>query len=618
STSIGPVGGILGNYLFTPLTTNGIYNVAMAVTPTGSVLYQPPCSNPPCQSGYTNPQVAIPLAGYDLKADFPFVTVTPTGSPTATPPFAPATFTPTPPNGIPTDQPTPSPIKPTPSVCIPLPTPILQAPAHELCTNSKPTFSAYVSDPNGENVWAIFYSDAYEKFKRMGTSQLPPYPTGTYSQYVPDAYMLNSNGGYWWTAYTQNSATTCTKSADAPAFLLNMDYSAPPAPESPNCTLQNQDFVSGGCTFSCTWPADPEVDNSCSDTANYHAIFWTSPRSQMSDPGWIGNSLTTTVNTTSDGVELYAQLEAKDSLGNVSSASAIGGPFTCPRLNFSDTPTPGGLPSATPTASNTPTPTITPTPTPGDWMHVQGGDVYLNTINQSTGPNKYFLDELSWDTNNNSVGILWSGNGGFFPGLGFLSSRAPLDLKVAGSLSTANNFTYYWEALKNKATDLSNPGLYPNQTVGKPSDLDATNAIYSYSGQGLYSLDNAFNVNRTNGADVTIFLISGSLDIPKNYSLTDSKDTVVFIVNGNIHVSGNVTNAPGITGLFIASQSFTVDKSANQFKLNGMVYTKTLSLKRTYRSFIDPTYEFIYKPQYAVALLPYLGRSQVNWQEVKP
>ena len=51
------------------------------------------------------------------------------------------------------------------------------------------------------------------------------------------------------------------------------------------------------------------------------------------------------------------------------------------------------------------------------------------------------------------------------------------------------------------------------------ADLDAENEIYSYSGLGHYVLDTSFDGDRRSGEkDVTIFLISGSLEITQDFS----------------------------------------------------------------------------------------------------
>ena len=569
------------NYIFNKIT-DGTYNVALAVTPTGSVLYP----------GFTDKQIVVIAGGAPAPVDFPFVTITPVG--------AAPTNTPTPSvTPVITTQPTPTSILATPPAsCLALPTPVMNLPEHQICTATKPTFSATVSDPNGDNAWAHFYSNAYETFSRIGIPKVPP---GGASTYLSDNYMLNTTGGYWWTAYTQSS--TCPRSADAPARLINMDFIAPPKPDSPNCTLQSQSLVSGKCTFSCSWLADPEpTPASCSDTADYHPVFTTSPAGGW-DPGWIGNILSTNV-VTNDGQILYAKLQARDGLSNTSSYSTDSAGYTCPKINYSATPTPGGptytpTPTATPTI--TPSPTITPTPTPGDWVQVGGADTYQKSYNYPIPAGKYFITNLSGDLYNS--GIAWSGAGAWNFGYGNLSDT---NKKVSTSLTNAYNFSYFIESLKNK----EKVTITDTATVGTAAKLDATHTIYSYSGLGYYTLDTSFTPKTT----VTIFLISGSLEIPADFTIPVGY-SLVFVVNGNINVKGTVREIPGF---YISSQTFSVATGPGQFTLDGMVFASTLSLNRTYKSFSTPAYQFIYQPQYAVALLPYLGRNEVNWQEVGP
>ena len=155
------------------------------------------------------------------------------------------------------------------------------------------------------------------------------------------------------------------------------------------------------------------------------------------------------------------------------------------------------------------------------------------------------------------------------------------------------------------------PTLTPTPTLAP--DLDPVNSIYSYSGLGHYTLDPAFDGDRTPEKDVTIFLISGSLEITQNFSLADERDTIVFIVNGNIYIDGNVSRIPG---LYISSQTFSVAAADQAIIIDGMVYAKFVNLQRKYYSYTNPAYTLIYQPKYMIDLLPYLGRSQVNWQEV--
>ena len=229
--------------------------------------------------------------------------------------------------------------------------------------------------------------------------------------------------------------------------MIIMDFSPPPAPDPPVCTLISQDFVSGESTFECTWNKVVSVGG-CAYTVDYHPYFWTEPGNGVWDPGWIGDNNTITV-ITADGVELYGIVESKDSLGNVSVSSGTGGNFTSPRINFSFSPTPGG-----PTATATPTPTITPTPTPGAWFQAKGGDIYQPFINQPVPLGEYFLDFMPTPAvNPYSAGVIWSitgrGNYGF-------GEASPVEWEAAGIKSNTYSFSFYWETLKSKAKNISN------------------------------------------------------------------------------------------------------------------------------------------------------------------
>ncbi len=570
------------NYIFNKLT-DGVYNITLNVTPTRAVLLE----------GYTNPQVGIMIEGNTL-VHFPFVTAAPTATPTRTP-----TPTPLPPTSTPI--PTPTAIA-TPSVCQPIPTPVLNSPAHELCTKTKPTFSAYVENKdNGEYVWAHFYSNAYEKFSQIGSS-VPP--SGGNSTWSADNSFLNSTGGYWWTAYAESPS--CPDTYDAPARLLNMDYQAPPKPTPPTCTMTYQNLISGQCTFRCTWPADPEpTPPSCSDTAEYQPTFWTDINPTPYKPSW-SNALSSIVYT-EDGAKLYSQLQARDGLGNTSPLSDTSGPVECPRININDTPTPGGPtvpPTRTPTPTGSPTPTITPTPTPGAWIQVLGGDVYMSSINQPIPAGKYFLDNLSGIPNSSGVIRSISGSGNFGSG-----SSSPTNWRVAGALSNKYTFSYYWETLKSRAKSVEGTTV-----VGTPTNLNTTDSIYSYEGAGYYSFDKNFNGRIAGAPDVTVFLITGTLEITEGFTLP-SEDRVIFIVNGNLYIAGNVKN---IQGLFMSGDTFTIGPGDSNIVINGMVITKKLSLQRTYQSLSTPAYQFIYQPKYMLDLLGVMGRTQVKWQEVTP
>jgi len=624
------------NYQFTSVY-GGVYSVA--ITPPAALVTF-------LQGGYTNPQIAV-VAGAPVIVDFPLVTVTPTfapGTPTPTPPgggFPTNTPTPTVPVSTPTTEPTPtssisnptitpggsgvppgstitpggpeppppgSTITPggpgvppgstvTPGSCA-LPTPSLQNPAHELCTNQRPLFQADVSDPKGDSVWAHFYSNSHETFSEPGSVQ-----DGTSlstSEWQPQSHHLTTSSGYWWSAYTETPS--CTRSENAPARLLYMDYTPPPQPNSPTCTFVEQNYISGETTFSCRWDPVISSDGTCGIVNNYHPIFWTQPGGGSWDPGWIGNVTNITV-VTADGQELFAQVIARDSAGNSSDASEIGGPFVAPLINYSFSPTPGPSATAAPTITLTPTPFATATP--GPWIKMRGGDVFQESVNQPIPTGEYFLDSLPTPTvNPNSIGVVWSTTGVGSYGSG---NASPTNWQVSGTFKNPYQFSFYWNQLKDKAVSVY------NAQVGRPEDLTSTDSIYLYSQGGFYTLS-SFIAETPH----TIFMVSGSLEITQNFSISGS-ETVTFIVNGNVFIGPDVTTIPG---LFIVSQTFTVADTtppgSAPLTVDGMVYTDTLNLVRSFASFTDPALLIIYQPKYIIHLLPFLGRSQVNWKELSP
>jgi len=304
------ISGILGNYRFSN-TIDGIYTVELLSEPANSVPYL----------NYTNPQMAI-VAGSEVIVDFPYITITPT--------YQPGTPTPTPPGGgLPENTPTPtlSGIAPTaqvtptsaiepPTECQTLPTPDLQSPEHDVCLNFKPDFSAYVEDPNGDNVWAHFFLS--NGLDVNGNSVIP---SGD-SVWTPGEMELNQTESFWWSAITQSSS--CPDSGQAPSRLLSLDYTPPEPPDPPVCTLDYQNYVTGESFFTCTW--FETVSEGCANTVNYHPYFWTSTGESW-DPGWIGDQTSITV-VVEDGQELYAEVATQDSAGNISEKSDTGGSFT--------------------------------------------------------------------------------------------------------------------------------------------------------------------------------------------------------------------------------------------------------------------------------------------------
>lgn len=522
-----------------------------------------------------------------------------------------------------TSTPTPSitPFAPT----APLPTPVLTSPPHEYVTNERPTFSAYVENPNGNNVWAHFYSHwvPSDYFDANG-SYLSP--SGGYSVWNPDSSYMTTSGAYWWTAYAQSSSGQ--KSADAKPWIVYLDYTSPPKPAPPDCVLQSQSLVTGNCTFLCSWTSNNENDGSKSDTYWYRPIFWTIDKNNISfgwNPGWLDKpkGLNITVITT-DGTNLFSQMVDADNarpdggVGNQSAFSNIAGPTPCDEVIY---PSPPIHDTPTDTPKVTPTPTITPSPVTGPWTQVKGGDVYMPSIIETIPAGGIFLDVIPGVQF--STGVVRTETGTINPGAGKLTPLSPNHWIYTEPLSNTYNFNYYWDNLGSKAVQDTT-----NSVIVIPKNTP--DAIYSFgnleapTGSGnVFTLDNTtfydpvnhYTGRKPGSSDTTIILISGGLNITNDIIFADAGDTLIFIVNGPIVVDSAVKH---LSGMFISSDRTTINPGTDQFTLDGMLNTKELRLLRVPADVTIPTYIFIYEPKYLLDLVSFMGRSQINWQEVAP
>jgi len=216
----------------TPTATPTGPTVTPTATPTGPTVT--PTATP---TGPTVTPTSTPSATSTVTPTGPTITTTrPVTSPTPT-----SIWTPTPTTGPGTPTMTPSPTvgpgTPTPTLfgCQVLPTPNIQSPGWNICTNSVPQFSAGVSDPGGNYVWALFYSNMYP-FAGMGSAQSPPgYGNSVWN--VPNN-MINTSGTYWWSVFTESPV--CPRSKDASAVPINFDFNGPPKPSAPTCTFLSQ------------------------------------------------------------------------------------------------------------------------------------------------------------------------------------------------------------------------------------------------------------------------------------------------------------------------------------------------------------------------------------------
>lgn len=254
---------------------------------------------------------------------------------------------------------------------------------------------------------------------------------------------------------------------------------------------------------------------------------------------------------------------------------------------------------------------VTPTPI-SPWLRVEGGDVYRPYISPAPAGQRVMTDLPS---SPNSAGVFLSPNVLTIPASGL--STTGWNAVVTGMGNSASDlYDTYFNTLKNDAVTVSG-----TTTVGFPSDLangGAGGTVFLYPNVSAYTLSSNFNYGFSNvsKSKVAIFLIPGSLTLSSNFTY-NADEAVVFLVNGNITVSSTVSQ---IAGLFITKGTFNVLGATGDGRLtiNGGVYANALSLNRIYKDTTTPTYLFSYRPKNDILLLPYLGKPQINWQEIAP
>lgn len=243
-------------------------------------------------------------------------------------------------------------------------------------------------------------------------------------------------------------------------------------------------------------------------------------------------------------------------------------------------------------------PTSGSTPPPSDssaWMQLIGGSVYQQSINQEVPSGQVYLDHL-YSSTDKSLGVLYANNVSNIT----LGQDTSIYREVSQTYTNAYNYAYFSQKLASQAT----PGASPF-----PSDPAA--GVYTYP-TGL-TVGSSVNINPTGGNGV-VYLIDGNLTINGNITIANNK-SAVFIVSGTITVGPTVTQ---IEGIYISNDSFDAEAVTNDLQIDGMIYTNEFIQKVSDGDTDTPTYVIEYQPQYLLAVLPYLGKTHVSWQEVAP
>ena len=214
-------------------------------------------------------------------------------------------------------------------------TPTLIAPANNSCVAANPTFQATVSDPDGDDVYAVFSISGYG----AGTGSLVS-SSGT-SSWGPVAI---SDGGWWWNAWAED--TLLATSSETAYWYFTKDTIAPIASiSSPggtitktaiNVTLTESDATSG--------IAEGDVD------VNINGAGWVNTGLPNG-----GSTINDFIYTGTAGNTYQFRYRARDNCGNWS-AYSTDDPLTIFNFSMSVSPisgsvSPGGSTTATVTAT---------------------------------------------------------------------------------------------------------------------------------------------------------------------------------------------------------------------------------------------------------------------------
>ncbi len=265
-----------------------------------------------------------------------------------------------------------------------------------------------------------------------------------------------------------------------------------------------------------------------------------------------------------------------------------------------------------------------PTPIAGPWRQLLGGSTYeVNIPGPGNTPmtipsGKFYLDWISGSADK-TVGVLYNAAGIYLNGS---TSQT--------TWNASQNFSSYFLdfiTLQGQLTkDMSKVQDVPTGSSPITISNSPSNSIIWYHVAGAtYKTGNVggggFSVSSTPSNSVAIYIIDGNLAINNDITAASSGVTPVFIVNGNILVDYRVNT---LNGIFIANGPTSTFNPAgggtsSTLIINGMVYTQQLNEARTVASpGTNPIVQYILQPKYYLPLAPFLGKTQVQWQEVAP
>lgn len=256
---------------------------------------------------------------------------------------------------------------------------------------------------------------------------------------------------------------------------------------------------------------------------------------------------------------------------------------------------------STPTTTPPETPTVTPPGGASEWLQVVGGSVYMPSIDETLpsvgGEN--FLKILTGQSK--SKGILYTEGSAIT-----LTNDGEAGNYMNRTQARYSNLAYAYDYFKQK--------LIGQATVqsGNSLSTDPSDNVYSYAGD--VNVSGNVTINASGKNNVVIYLIPGNLTINGNINVNGSS-VPVFIVRDDIIVSETVSS---LKGVFITGEFTTSGDVSTVLAVDGAVYADSFARYRRNSSVNDPTYRFTFEPNYLLPILPYLGKSQVKWEEIAP
>ena len=180
---------------------------------------------------------------------------------------------------------------------------------------------------------------------------------------------------------------------------------------------------------------------------------------------------------------------------------------------------------------------------------------------------------------------------------------------VVSSTTRSNQYNYdYYKDLFTRTTI--------DEPTGNSLSLNPFGTVvqYYHKGTGDYTLSTGAISPSANTA--VVYLVEGNLNITGAGDLTiASGKSAAFIVSGKVTVAASVDT---VEGIFIVGGDFDASSGNTQLSINGSLYADRFVGGRSIPPNTTPAYKFTYEPKYLLPLVQYLGKSQVNWQEVAP